>query len=715
MRRLCLVLHALCRWHPPFQDCSRLFENLLTPVDSVRYKETCGKKTYVIPIRYSHEQFVFAQKNDDHDGNEWDGTSTFDISALSSSYFRLVKNILIKAKGAPESRGLHIHQQEGLLNEEKKCDGENTVLSCPDTLMDVFMHCTMKMNATNSNPLPLSQHACCLTNAFNVLLEHLRICEDEASASELIDLLSILSSNQAALMNRTLEACWRVLHTVYASSRRNVINVHGDRPPHAFFEAITRAYNKCQSQLAIQNKGHLVKRALSATIGRTAMSTTKNVQENAMLRRFLLVFWGLMARPSSSTSIHGFDYLSKLVDELERFLAGNNNTITLLSCEIDDEMSGSQDGKSQRRKTRSKRNRSYVSSIPSLTTASFDVFFELVLHMAVGAFAVSSHAQTSKGPPREGAEKEKNPFHHLHDIAKLISRLLDVYVLHFGLFPRRMVSIVLGSCKQMLNVCVFHVIGCVQWRNAQPLLSVEEKRAGIHDYGSIQFLEQLLHSFATQGAGKVMILCQSISSLSELSKETDGDSEEEHYMSNDKRFTSLMLAAQKTMETLRSVSLTHNLVPPQVEKVSLEKVSKKQPTKRSLLLDDADKGYHELDWNEAVHEDSASDIEGVKKKKRRRVTPTLVSAKADRFEGEDNEVNNLPRKRRHPVIDDEYEYEWGDNGEGSFVSDDDLSRASPDAFGVSGHWGGDDDNEDGDGTGSSESLELEVSDIFHAS
>ena len=576
--------------------------------------------------------------------------------------------------------------------------------------MDVIVNCTTKMNTKNSNPSDLSQIACSLTHAFNVLLEHLRMCEDEASASELIDLLSILSSNQTTLMNLTLEACWRVLHTVYAKSRRDVVSLYGDRPPHSFLEAITRANNKSKSQLAMENKDHLVERALSATIVRTATSTAKNVQENAMLRRFLLVFWGLMARPSSSTSIHGFEYLSKLVDELERFLAGISNTTALLSCEKDDEISGM-------RKTRSKRNRSYMSSIPSLTTASFDVYFELVLHMAFGAFAVSSHARTSKGPSREGAEKEKNPFHHLHEIVKLFSRLLDVYLLHFGLFPRRMVSTVVGTCKHMLSICVFHVIGCVQWRNAQPLLSVEEKRAGMHDYGSIQFLKQLLQSFATWGTGKVMIVCQAISSLSEPSRETDGESDEEHYVSNNKRFTSLMLSAQKTMEFLRSVSLTHNLVPPQIEKMSFEKVLKKQQTKQSLPFDDADKGYHELDCHGTAQEDPACDIEGEKKKKRRRVTPTLVSAKADHFEGKVDEANNTRRKWRLPVIDDEYEYEWSDNGEGSPVSDDDPSHESSDvdAFGVSGYWGGDDNNDDGDGTGSSGSLALEMSDIFKAS
>lgn len=628
-----------------------------------------------------------------------------DVSALSSSYFRLVKNILIKAKGAHNSRGSRIRQQGGLLDEAKQCDIEANLLSGPDTLMEVFVDSAMQMNSANLNA-DLSQNGRSLTHAFNELMGHLRICEDEASALELIDILSILSSNQAGLLNRTLEACWRVLHTVYADKGQVAIQFHDDGPPHAFIEAIARANAESQCPL---NKRHLVERALSATMVRTATSTAKNVKENAMLRRSMLVLWGIMAQTSSSTSVHGFDYLSKLVDELERFLVGITDT-ALSSCEnYDEDSEGQEDGRSRRRKTRSKRNRPYVSSMPSLTVASFDVFFELVLHMAVGIFSVSPHTRTSEAPRREGRGNGQDPFQHLHEIVKLVNRLFDVYISQFCIIPRRMVSIVLGSCKQMLTICVFHVAGCVQWRNVQPLLTAEEKRAGKNDYASIRFLEQLLQSFATCGPGKVISLCQAVSSLSAPSRATDGDSEEEHYMSNDKRFTNLMLAAQKTMEKLRSVASTHNIVPPRVEINSVEEASQMQ-LKNSLPLDDADKGYHQLEWNETVQDEFGSDKEGGKDTKRRRVTPTLVSVQTGRFDGEE-ETCIAPRKRRHPpAIDDEYEYEWSHN-EGSSVSDDDLSHAPSDSFGASGHWGDDKVDE----MSSSESLELEVSDIFQAS
>jgi hypothetical protein len=131
--------------------------------------------------------------------------------------------------------------------------------------------------------------------------------------------------------------------------------------------------------------------------------------------------------------------------------------------------------------------------------------------------------------------------------------------------------------------------------------------------------------------------------------------------------------------------------------------------KKGLPLDDADKGYHELEWNERVQDNSESKNEGGKKTKRRRVTPTPVSVQAGRFECE-KETSTAPWKRRHPAIDDESDYEWSDI-EGSSVSSVDLSDASLDSFGASGRWGDDQVDE----MSSSGSLELEVSDIFQAS
>ena len=117
-------------------------------------------------------------------------------------------------------------------------------------------------------------------------------------------------------------------------------------------------------------------------------------------------------------------------------------------------------------------------------------------------------------------------------------------------------------------VCITFTVA-YSWRNSQPLLSVEQKRAGAHDVAAIGYLQELLEMFASFGPSKVMSMCQIIRSQSVSSNGTDDEEESEALlvMSNDKRFTSLMLSAQQTMETLRNVASAHNLVPPQFEDV----------------------------------------------------------------------------------------------------------------------------------------------------
>jgi len=627
-----------------------------------------------------------------------DVITTSDVSGLSSSYFRLVKKILIKATGQFDAARSGIRGEESLGSKAGKRDGD---FASPrsTTLMDLFAQCAMKMNAKDSIH-GKQRDEFDIALAFNAFLDHLRLCEDEATALELIEILAILSSKEPELAHRTLEACWRVLHTVYTISHRHAIKSKGDDLPLTF-----------QVALDPQNRCQLVNRVLVATIGKTAKSDAKNVQNNVMLRFGVLLLWSLTTQPPCTTFHYGFNYLSKLTDELQEFIDGIDGAATSsLTIKGDDKSSQQETERSQRLERRATRNRPHATSIPSLTLGSFDALFELLLHGAVASFAISPHARTAVQTNDTSADK--SPFQHHYDILELINRLLDVYISQFHLFPRRMLSIVLGSCKHMLSVCIFQVDGCVQWRNAQPILSVQEKRAGVHDYGSIKFLEQLLQKFVTWGAGKVMTVCQKIRQLSCPSADSDGDEEEELLAilpQNDKRFTSLMTVAQKTMDTLRDVASAHNLVAPQFDTASLEKLPKEQATKRSFTIDATDKGYHELDKKESFQMENDEDGPIGKQKKRRRVTPTLVTVQTDG----DHRVtadSAKSRKRRHPVIEEEDDTHGRDQPP---TMEDNASQRSSDGFGVSGKWGGDDD-EDADEESSSASLELEVSNIFQA-
>ena len=610
--------------------------------------------------------------------------SACDMSGLSSSYFRLVKRILEQAT--------------------KEVDPINKKDSSRISLMNVFVKCAQKMEDTKPSTTEKRDEIDILV-AFNVFEEHLHVCEDEATALELVDTLSMLSLSDSTLALRAIEACWRVLHTIYTVPRREAINSISTDIPQVFRYAVDST-----------KRHELVARILSATIVKTASNETKITQDNDMLQKTVLLLWGLSARFPSTIGQQSFGYLSKLTNELEQFLGGIGGTA--LCSLIGDIDSHEQDA--ERQENRGKRSRPNVSSITSLTVATFPTLFELVLHATLATFAVSPHART-KTPANE-----KNPFWHHHDTVQLLSRLLDVYISRFHLFPRRMLSVVLTACKHLLSVCIFQVDGCVQWRNVQPILSAQEKQAGVHDLGSIKFLEQLLQTFATWGAGKAMIVCQDLRELLCPTAESDGDTEDEVLASlpqNDKRFTSLMLAAQKTLDTLRDVASEHSLVPPQWNSASFDKVSKDHATaKRSPFADnDADKGYHELDWNEKPRAQIVAEGENGKKK-RRRIVPSLVTVLAGDACATKDTSTALTidrRRKRPPVINDGGETEeYGMNVKymgSSPKVEDDASRTSVDAFGVSGQWGGDDDNDDdAEEEASHGSLELKVSNIFQA-
>ena len=622
-----------------------------------------------------------------------------DASGLSSSYFRLVKKILIKATDESNTAGINARLNVSATLDDQKSKDE-AHLPGSQTLLGTLVQCATKLNAVDlSHAATMKADGSVIDFTFNTFLDHLRICEDEATALELLDILSILSSGSFALTERALEACWRALHTVYTISHRAVFGSKCNDLPRAF-----------EVSSSFPGRTQMVQRILTATIVKTVASEIKNSQDSAMLRHGVLLLWGLTAQSPSKTVYLSLDYLSKLTTELVEFLDGIDCSSSLLTS--GDKPAQEKRERSQRLERRTKRDRPHLSSITGLTLASFDSLFELLLHAAIASFAVSPHARTTE--QRFDAKAGKSPFQHHHDMIQLISRILDVYISYFHLFPRRMLSIVLGACKHLLSTCLFQVEECVQWRNARPILSVEQKRAGVHDFGSIKFLEQLLQTFATWGAGKVMSVCQMIRQLSSPSVESNGDEDEDFLAilpQNDKRFTTLMLAAQKTMDTLRDVASVHNLVPPKSDVVSLEKLSSEQAEKKGVAADDMDKGYHVLDWNESVLVENEED-RAKPKKKRRRVIPFLVSNRAQGVGTPEStdDIESRSRKR-HPVIEED-ECKSDDNGESQSARDD-ASQRSSDAFGVSGKWG-DDKSDDAEEESSSGSLELEVTNIFQA-
>lgn len=557
------------------------------------------------------------------------------------------------------------------------------------SFLGVLLKCFADSNAADSS-VNAAQDTNTTSLAFNSLLCHLRVCEDEATVLELLDILSLISSKDSELRKRAIEACWRVLHTEYSVLNQNVPEPSArDELPHTF-----------QGALELGSTSQEIHKVVSATIVKTATADARNAQGSDILRHSFLLLWSLAAL---SQDLSGFDCWYKITTELVQFLDALDGS----SSNAEENPSEQEnDERSQRLQRRGKRTRSraIVSSIPGLTLDTYSSVYEWVLHASVATFAVSPHALT------DVTEGQASPFHHHHEMVRHIGCLLDLFVSKFDLFPRRILSTVLACCKQLLTVCTLQVDGCVQWRNAQPILSVEEKRAGVHDYGSIKFLEQLLQSFATWGAGKVLSFAQRLRRVVSPFVESDSDESREPFATvpqNDKRITSLMLSAQRTMDMFGDVATAHNLVAPQFDSDAVENPSEEQETAtEAFAVDHADKGYHELDVNEECHTERHG--EGNPKRKRRRVAPTLIStvtSGAKSTESANEGDSPKLRKLRRPIIEED-DYDWDEDN-------DVETEKTPDGFGVSGKWG-DEDEEAEDDESSSGSLELEVSDIFQS-
>ena len=321
---------------------------------------------------------------------EWDDMGTDDVTALLSSYFRFIKCILTKAA------------EKGYFEKEKAPRGITT--STPDTsnLMTSFLSSAIEISSNSqafTDSTARRARPSDIAHAFCAFIGHLHMCEDEATALELIDILSILSSDDADLVAATQEATWRVLHTVYIAPRQGLEN-SSDALPFAFLDMAARVRERCNGLDARENKYRIVERALSATIMRSATNASKCFQKNSMLRRTLLVMLGLMARPCSCFEVE-CDYMGKLIDELVRFLDGvDDGSASPMEIEDKAEESGDESGPGKRRRSRSRRNRVYVSSIPSLKASSFDAFFEITLHVAVALFAASAHGDSEADEPQ---------------------------------------------------------------------------------------------------------------------------------------------------------------------------------------------------------------------------------------------------------------------------------------------------------------------------
>jgi hypothetical protein len=458
------------------------------------------------------------------------------------------------------------------------------------------------------------------------ILQRLGTADDALVANRLLEILSILALNEKSrFAERLNQASLSSLHTIYTKATTGTFEAE---LPYAFRMQTHRFRSQADSK-----ELQLLQRALDATVLKNANDAALGDMDFMLFRHGLMRHWGLLTHSTLTLSLL-YSHLSHLVSELGSFL---ENLERMVDNNCEDEKKDSDD-------LQLKKARPAVSSIPGLTAATFVDFFELLLHMTVGATAVAPPAT------KMASDKEEcGAYYHLDNMVRLFSSLIDMYQKRILVFPRKATSKVTHACRHMLSVSVSQLHRCVDWRNSQPLLSRGQREANSYDAGAMKHFQKLLDSVAANTAGRILSLCEFWQSKERASQ----------YVS---KSTTLSYAAEKAARTMKTVASAHNLTPPVFDLGDEEEEEKEKEVSRSDT-----RGFHLIDGN-AV------------RKKRRRVAPNLL------LEEDDVDMPRVPSE--HPRVEEEQNDVDAWDAESS-----DPDEASSGSFGVAGDWGEDSDDE----------------------
>jgi len=489
--------------------------------------------------------------------------------------------------------------------------------------------------------------------AVQSLLFHLHSCDDQFTAMIFVDVLGLLALKDGSLVDLACDICWRALHTVFTVQSDDHLN----QLPYTFLFA-TKTLLDDRDKAEVSKVNHLAKHAIISSVARASTNSSKDYKENSVMGRWLLLLWALMIQPTC-TEGRACSFISKLINELDRLLLSTS------------ESNGKEQGKSE------KGGKNHVLLIPGLSSSALGFFVDVIANITVATLAIVPPANWNNG------DESPEPFQHFLSYLRHFGRVLDLFRKYTKAFPRRSVVRILNSCQLILNLCQYHVIRCVEWRNMQPILTPAERRIGKYDPGSIKHLDCLLKQVAANGVGRITSFCdwarvgwRSSRAVVEGNVSGPDDINAWLYASHYKKFSALMHSTEKAMISLRSIALAHNLLPPTSEyEFSASSDSMEEMTPKS---DDTDDGFHEISWESMC---AISTLQKRPKKKKRRVTPVLLEVDVGAMRTE-----FLIARKKTPLQDNTLIIK-SDKEIIEGVVDDDSSGDSLGDFEVSGGWG----------------------------
>ena len=382
----------------------------------------------------------------------------------------------------------------------------------------------------------------CITDG---LLEHLRLCRDARISNQLLEILSILSLclNSGTLHSKLIAIHWSALHTEYDNQEATVIP---SPTPHVFLDTVRRSM---QSSDVAGRKSTPKGRALAATILKTSKMNSADSPNSQILVVGMIRHWGLMLVSPDADYYRLNTHLDHLLNHLETLLDKIHKEFPNARRKHNRDDISDEDyiPPKGRRNVGASQD---ISSLPGLDRSTFPVYYEALLHLIVASVSVSASAYVGGNGGFDG------PFSHLESFAEIFGSMIGLFVDKINIFPRRVTSIVFNASKSMVNISMYQLQQCVEWRHSQPMPSVDEEEASVKDIASTQHLHDLMISLWVHVVDRLQSLCDSV----EIGDDDDDDAELKSRGSGDQqKASSLRSAVDKAKQVMETIARSHRV------------------------------------------------------------------------------------------------------------------------------------------------------------
>eukprot|EP00978_Attheya_sp_CCMP212_P019361 scaffold54195_cov58-Attheya_sp.AAC.2 len=673
------------------------------------------------------------QRNEKTTSNKLSGADIFfKVRDLVSSHFRVLYSIFVCLKSDL------VHRTSGdqsLLNDtliSMECIDINATTGKGTPASSSTNTTNIATVEPNSSEIEKATQSAILSKLKGIIrfLSNLAVeCEDAGIACLILDLLSVLADiGGQSLIRHVKETSWKMIYTVYGFNSDVEYS-----PSYSFARVVSSCISKEERNdgTAASNDHNMV---IAGSLMKSESVLLRGDTDQLVLRHHLLSYWSLMVQ-SGSDCDGTCQELRMLIEEL-RLVMDCIGLPTNSSYKASSLRSKSAAGGKVKLSAVSS-----VTSIPTLSGQSYPVFFELMLHIVISTFALSSPTvRTSNQLPSAVDRKTdhtsllQSPYRFIQYLAVTFGRLLDLYSNNNKLLPRKTLTTVMNGCTIMVKASESVVRKCVEWRNARPLLTMEEQQMGKLDIGAVRFLQMLIDTVVSECVCKIISMCELMrreaqqrnKSKQNVSNDDDDYSDEEDlgiqgqgwiFAVNHKKINNLLFRCKKLFKALQDVASDHNLVTPSLRRMS--------PENHAIdiydVLDSARRTN--VGTNNKHNLESESESRNGEVQKRRRIQPQLLSvnnSSPTRAETLDPErtVNLLDRvtessssRNQNAVHENdsmENDMSFFDNDIESEDSESDDDSSSS-AFGVKGDWGKGEFDDDEDGSVDSDgSLELQL-------